>query len=58
MGVSLKGFATIRIMVANVAESHDWYRSSFGKEPEEEIRRNIAQIQVPFGNVIGLEAEF
>lgn len=120
MDFSLKGFATIRIMVSDVAASRDWYRSFFGKEPVEdepgfasfkldgahldlvqadgknplskggsvgywhvsdldaalarakelggelyrgplrveEIQRNIAQIQDPFGNVIGLEAEF
>ena len=120
MEFSLKGFATIRIMVADVAASRDWYRAFFGKEPTEdspsfvsfkldgayldlvqadgknpfspggsvgywhvsnldaalararelggqlyrgplrveEIKRNIAQIQDPFGNVIGLEAEF
>lgn len=117
MSFSPKGFATIRLIVNDVAKSRDWYRVFFGAEPVEdvphfasflingvhfnlvladeknpfstggsigywlvedfdgalkralelgasiyrgplkvpEIRRTIAQIRDPFGNVIGLE---
>lgn len=120
MSFSLKGFATIRLCVSDVARSRDWYKSFFGADPVEdlenfasfqlggtlldisladaksplstggsvgywlvdnlesaiaratelggkvyrgplrveEVKRTIVQIQDPFGNVIGLEAEF
>lgn len=42
MAFQVQNFATIRICVANVQSSRDWYKSFFGIEPVEDLENFVS----------------
>lgn len=42
MDYKIKSFATIRISVANVSASRDWYRALFGHDPIEDLENFVS----------------